>query len=120
MGNLKLGLINGRHPLPVERYLIDTPEVPFDQAHIIADDAVRNLCNEINPEPYVTYVDLYITGLTRAALAAVGAFIGRGVGCNIYEYNTQSQQYETVMTFSPDQEAPWRGNNIFTITNNRR
>ena len=106
---MKIGLIRGRHPLPVERYLIEQETVPFDQAHIIARDAMKKLAEEHRGD-----IDLYITGLTRATLGAIAGWMAtknRTVTCDyldpipkpevlrIWEWNAQTGEYESVVAF---------------------
>ena len=106
---MKVGLIRGRHPLPVERYLIEQETVPFDQAHILAHDAMQALAQEHRGD-----IDLYITGLTRATLGAIAGWMAaknRVTTCEytddipwtevlrIWEYNSQTGEYESVISY---------------------
>jgi hypothetical protein len=106
---MKIGLIRGRHPLPVERYLIEQETVPFNQAHTMARDAMMKLAQEHRGD-----IDLYITGLTRATLGAIAGWMkakNRTVTCDyldpipetetlrIWEWNAQTGEYETVIAF---------------------
>jgi len=106
---LKIGLIRGRHALPVDQYLIEQETVSFDQAHILARDAMMKLAEEHRGD-----IDLYITGLTRATLGAIAGWMAtknRTVTCDyldsvpeeevlrIWEWNAQAGEYETVIAF---------------------
>jgi hypothetical protein len=106
---MKIGLIRGRHPLPVGRYLIEQETVPFDQVHIMARDAMKKLAEEHTGD-----VDLYITGLTRATLGAIAGWMEakcRTEYCDynapipkpevlrIWEWNAVANDYETVVAF---------------------
>ena len=106
---MKIGLIRGRHPLPVEKYLIEQETVPFDQAHTMARDAMMKLAQEHRGD-----IDLYITGLTRATLGAIAGWMmakNRAEYCSyidpipetetlrIWEWNAQTGEYETVIAF---------------------
>jgi len=106
---MKIGLIRGRHPLPVEKCLIEQAEVPFDQAHRMAYDAMQKLLSE-----HAGDVDLYITGLKRATLGAVAGWINHydriepaeyssaapeSRTLRIWEYNAVTGQYESVIAF---------------------
>ncbi|MBU7316122.1 hypothetical protein [Paenibacillus oleatilyticus] len=105
---MKIGLIRGRHPLPVESYLIDQDTVEFDQAHRIAYDAMTSLLKNIEKR---TVIQLYITGLTRCTLGAIAAFNEEAKknegfrygndGCilEIWEFNSQIGEYKTVIKF---------------------
>jgi len=107
---MKIGLIRGRHPLPVDRYLIEQETVfSFDQAHIVARDAMKKLAEEHTGD-----VDLFITGLTRATLGAIAGWMEakcRTEYCDynapipkpevlrIWEWNVVTNDYETVVAF---------------------
>ena len=106
---MKIGLIKGRHPLPVDKYLLDN--ATFETAHTIAFDAMHELAKSHNGD-----IDLYLTGLTRAALGAIEGWRKaktRIIECysedytktverinselpdlNVYEFNAASGQYE--------------------------
>ncbi|WP_010498343.1 hypothetical protein [Paenibacillus elgii] len=105
---MKIGLIKGRHPLPVESYLIEDETVEFDQAHQIAYKAMLSFLGQTEKDEVI---QLYITGLTRCSLGAIAAFQNIAGDCNvgsnhtsnrvleIWEYNSQTSQYETVVQF---------------------
>ncbi|WP_088834379.1 hypothetical protein [Paenibacillus tyrfis] len=105
----KVGLVKGRHPLPVEQYLIEQETVEFSQAHRLAYDAMLKL---IDSTEHDAVIQLYITGLTRCTLGAIAAFQKRAGDCTvggdetslrvmeIWEYNTQTGEYETAVAFA--------------------
>ncbi|WP_163855858.1 hypothetical protein [Paenibacillus elgii] len=105
---VKVGLIKGRHPLPVESYLIEQETVEFDQAHRLAYDAMLSFIDSTERN---TVIKLYITGLTRCTLGAVAAFQKCAGSCTvsgdntsyrvleIHEYNAVTGEYESVVEF---------------------
>ena len=103
---LKIGLIRGRHQMPVDRYLIDTPEVDFAMAYVIAYCEAEELCKELGLKAWESQVDLFITGLTRATLGAIGGFLSRGVDVKVWEYNAQTGEYESVIAYVASPECP--------------
>ncbi|MFW5438945.1 hypothetical protein, partial [Paenibacillus apiarius] len=106
---MKVGLIKGRHPLPVGKYLLESAE--FETAYTSAFEAMNELAKSHNGD-----IDLYLTGLTRAALGAIEGWREantRIIKCfsedytktvemvnselpdlNVYEFNAASGQYE--------------------------
>jgi hypothetical protein len=106
---MKIGLIAGRHPLPVEKYLISESTVDFSQAHIIAAEAMKKL---VASTPNDATIQLYATGLSRALLGAINGFlmyqqdatvVGGEVSkrtLEIWEYNAETKKYESVISYS--------------------
>ncbi|WP_088832750.1 hypothetical protein [Paenibacillus tyrfis] len=106
---IKVGLIKGRHPLPVEQYLIEQDTIEFNQAHHLSYDAMLKL---IDSTEHNTVIQLYITGMTRCTLGAVAAFQKRAGSCTVsgdhtsyrvlelWEYNVQTGEYETAVAFA--------------------
>lgn len=104
---IKLGTIQGRHPMPVEQYLING-DVDFEKAHEIAYNAMTEFLKS-TPKDYA--IRLYITGLTRVTLACVSAFINfqgdfdvlhdrtSNRQLEIWEYNAQTCSYESVLSY---------------------
>ena len=97
---MKLGLVAGRHPLPVDRYLLagegEVDASPAASPALVAaiQAAVAALPNTSGGEFWGRGpVDLYLTGLTRAALLAVDALRGAGRHVSIWEYDAQTGGY---------------------------
>ena len=108
---INVGLIKGRHPMPVDSYLINESNVPFADAHRMAYDAMTQI---VMAEP--EEVNLYITGLTRATLGAIAAWQNyysptRYIPCGytdplpnprtlrIWEWNAETGEYESVISY---------------------
>lgn len=97
-----VGLIQGRHALPVTEYLLTGPEVPFERAHVLAYQAAHAYCLRhglVRRDPGT--VDLYATGLTRALLGALAGFYDYGVAVQVVEYNATTGSYESVVAIGP-------------------
>ena len=68
----EVGLIKGRHDLPVQKYLINEPSVKFSDAHVIAEREMRDFVLSTSNSAVIR---LYITGLSRALLGAINGFL---------------------------------------------
>jgi hypothetical protein len=88
---VKIGLIKGRHEMPVTRYLIDEEVVPFDQAHTLAYDAMQLFLKSTEKEDVI---QLYITGLTRCTVGAIGAFQNYAGDCIVGSDRTSKRILE--------------------------
>ena len=98
---VRIGLLKAqqeRQPAPVERFLINDDVVPFDRAHLLTSEAMKELVKEVGPD---TDICLYIVGFTRAVLGAVAGFMSSGsrATLRIYEYNDAVSKYETRISF---------------------
>lgn len=88
--NLRVGTIRGRHPLPVDCYLLDGAE-PGQAAY----DAAATAALELNAEmPDVDHVDLYFTGLTEATFGAADAFAFARVPVTLWRWDVASETYQ--------------------------
>lgn len=83
---IKVGLIKGRHELPVGNYIFDGEIDPmdFDNLGQIAEEWVKNHTKRLDT------VVLYVTGLTAATLAVVNACdtYGRRLVCMHFDRET--------------------------------
>jgi len=88
--NKKIGLIKGRHPLPVDEYILQGEVTDFSpeavQAGVI--EGISSLNLKIGQE-----IDLYITGLTIVSLFAVDHLRRMGITVNVYGYNPSTGEY---------------------------
>lgn len=90
---LKIGTIEGRHPLPVDDYFITEVENMFDFEEI--DKKIENKWKEIrlkypnNP----IYVELYCTGLTYVTIATIEFLISINISYSTYHYDNQTNEY---------------------------
>lgn len=95
---MKVGLIAGRHPLPVERYLLDAPVDASPAAVSALQDAIIAAVEAL---PAGGHVDLYLTGLTRAAILAVAALQDHELTATLYEFDQATGQYVATMEVTP-------------------
>ena len=111
----EVGLIKGRHDLPVQKYLINEPSVKFSDAHFIAERAMRDFILSTSNSAVIR---LYITGLSRALLGAINGFLNSqqdittGGGAvskrtlEIWEYNQETETYESRISYKHYSELP--------------
>ena len=90
MTDIKVGLIKGRHNLPVEEYIFDKIEnvLDFEALRRRATQWVEDHCEIGRP------VTLYVTGLTAATVAVVEACARQGVNITLMHYNASTGEYE--------------------------
>ena len=102
MNNLNLGLIKGRHPLPVDAYVIESEVKDFTQKALeplVREGLTRN---GLEPQEYIEgwgfsanslTVNLYLTGLTIVSLIAVRTLNNWGYNVLVYGFNPNTQEY---------------------------
>lgn len=92
MSGVRVGLIEGRHPLPVEQYLL-SPDPTAQQGYHggvywAAYQAGRELAKTVET------IHLYLTGLTTAAIGAVVGMKADGVAnVVLFSYDSASGKY---------------------------
>lgn len=90
-----LGLIEGRHPMPVDGYLLPADMSDEHGFHQGAYDIARRAAYEIVVEH--GYFVLYLTGLTVSALGAVDGMREAGISAPVcYNFDRGSGQYERI------------------------
>jgi len=94
---LRLGLIKGRHNMPVHNYILNEVEDPTNIKKI-ADDVDASLSaifdfetSEVGVPPET--VDLYVTGLTVVLVEAIVWLIARGIQTTLWHYNRDTGEY---------------------------
>ena len=107
MKTIKLGLIKGRHEMPVDAYLLE--QTTFATAYNDAKQAIVNVATT-----GCDTIQLYATGLTRALLGVIAGFnelhntttvcdylatTPNSQRLEVYEYNNETQSYELTTTF---------------------
>lgn len=92
METIKLGLINGRHPLPVDAYILEEVANPMDMAaiHVAVYQSLDNLLKGVSSN---TVVELYVTGLTSVSIEAIQYFIQNGIEYVSMHYNRETGGY---------------------------
>lgn len=109
--NIKLGLCEGRHSIPeVNEYIFPADVNPLDvtglQSAAVerlkavfpeATVSVTNLPNQADYTDIPVYVrgklDLYVTGLSVALIAALNACRELGISVTLYHYDRDGGQY---------------------------
>jgi hypothetical protein len=82
---MKIGTVAGRHPLPVDMYLLEEA-TPGQSAYDAAYEAARMIG--------LDEVDLYYTGLTEITIGAIDGLDSVGVKVRLMRYNASSGEYE--------------------------
>ena len=91
---MRIGLIEGRHEMPVERYLLPANVADLVGFHGGLYEAAYNAGLETNPGP----VTLYITGLTVAAIGAVDGLRDAGCEITLANFDRESGDYIEIPT----------------------
>lgn len=106
---IKLGLIRGRHDMPVDGYILESVEDPGDleginkavfkrMAEIFSPHmkegtvCLPNALEYVDVPAYVSgeELDLYITGLTSVAIAAMQFCYQNGITVHPYHYDRET------------------------------
>ena len=97
--NIKLGLIEGRHDLPVSDFIFQEGDItfPLEMGKLaqIADKrlsefgAVSSFEDRFNP----TSINLYVTGLTAATTAVIRVALVKGYLLTLYHFDRDSQTW---------------------------
>lgn len=95
----KVGTIRGRHPLPVERFLLDEQDLSFFED--LAEKTRQAVRRMWEGEGGMPFVNLYITGLTRVTLTAIEEFRQLGSWVEVYEWDKESQSYISTLSYTP-------------------
>ena len=71
MKNLKIGLVNGRHEMPVETYIFEEIENVLDFKNL--DEGVKNFIKTlpVKDNKLEINLDIYVTGLTSVTIALI-------------------------------------------------
>lgn len=107
MERIKMGTIKGRHPLPVDGYIIDAVENPSDIdgiQHAVRTKMCNIFDNHISTKCGICYksdigLDLYVTGLTSVTAEIIAECAVNGIPLTLYHYNTQNGGYVPQVIF---------------------
>lgn len=111
MESLNVGLIRGRHPLPVDEYIFDSVENVHDydtiRNHILdfldkrvgigqtsGQGANQNDSTDVQIFRGNRKLNVYVTGLTSVTAALVSACIRNGVELTLLHFDTESKAYK--------------------------
>lgn len=89
----QIGLIEGRHTMPVNGYLLPRI-VPADLGYPLAQKAMTRRLEEFPDE---TDFHVYLTGLTGATMGMISAFINahpEGKTLHIWEWHPDERDYQ--------------------------
>lgn len=99
MKNIKVGLVEGRHDLPVTDYLFQEGDItfPLDMKELaqIADKrlselgAVTSFEDRFNP----SQIDVFVTGLTAATTAVIRVALMKGYLLTLHHFDRDSQTW---------------------------
>ena len=89
MEEVKVGLVKGRHEMPVKGYLFKGEIDPMDFAGMYLRVAAYLACHIDVDQRLVVYV----TGLTAATAAVIKACAERGVPLTLMHYNRETGSY---------------------------
>jgi len=97
MKNLKLGLVKGRHELPVEKYIFENIENVLDFETLEKEAYTFLKENLIN---HGKSVIIYVTGLTSALIACLKALKQLKMECvSLMHYDASSENYKEQIYF---------------------
>lgn len=122
MKSISLGLINNRHNMPVDGYVLELVE-DVTNVDAIHDAVYESLWNKLGKHIYVSYshpinsddytdvltrlcdveLHLYVTGLTSAALAVAGFCAENGVPLVAYHYDRDTGAYIPQRVFDAEE-----------------
>ena len=99
MEQLTIGLVEGRHDLPVADFIYQEGDItfPLDMGHLarIADKrlselgAVSSFEDRFNP----SCIDVYVTGLTAATTAVIRVALVKGYLLTLHHFDRDSQTW---------------------------
>ena len=94
---ITLGLIKGRHPLPVKDYILEHECSDFSKSKLEPEIIERLISlgfkNCLKCEKCIATVNLYITGLTIVSLITVNLLNSWGYDVNVYGYDPINNKY---------------------------
>ncbi len=96
---IKLGLVAGRHPLPVDQYIV-SEELTSRLTQLLEEGNYDGITHLVHSQLKVLLdnegdvkVELYITGLTAVALAALSWCNANGVEVVAMNYDRETGKY---------------------------
>lgn len=96
MKEIKVGLVKGRHDLPVDEYIFEEIKDPSD-IEMIEKQAGAWLSSKFNPWTYYkdTTLVIYVTGLTVALVSVIKTMIlgGFSVNLDLMHYDKATDKY---------------------------
>ena len=108
---IKLGLVAGRHPLPVEDYIFQEGDITFPINPRKLGQLVANKFNDLGVEQQTGDFVVYVTGLTPATTAVIKACLTNGHLLTLKHFDRDSETWidDPILTdsmVSMDTELP--------------
>ncbi|WP_347284029.1 hypothetical protein [Lactobacillus taiwanensis] len=89
MKTIKLGLVKGRHEMPVDEYILEEVSDPTNYKAIHA--AVYNKLDQIVSQD--DFVSLYVTGLTIVSIECVQYFVEHSIEYQSMHFDVKTGTY---------------------------
>ena len=99
MREIEVGLIRGRHEMPVDKYIFENPIEDVHDYAGMACEVIDYIFNNVEKNE-LTKLNIYVTGLTAAALAVFHVCFdpnvrGWNIRLNAKHYDVESGCYRT-------------------------
>lgn len=96
MKNLKMGLVKGRHEMPVKMYVFNEIEnvLDFNKLENEAWNVLQIIFQVEEDDNEAKELHLYVTGLTAATVAVINAARSLEIGVVLYHYDTVGKSYK--------------------------
>jgi hypothetical protein len=92
----KMGLVMGRHQMPVGKYVFEEIKdvLDFNKLEAFALLALQNEFDVEGDDDADSELHLYVTGLTAATVAVINAARVLDIGVILYHYDRDSDEYK--------------------------
>lgn len=86
---LKLGLVKGRHEMPVDEYILEEVADPtdYEAIHVAVYQKLDQLVTQDN------FVSLFVTGLTIVSIECIQYFIEHGIEYQSMHFDLSTNSY---------------------------
>lgn len=90
---IQLGLVSGRHPLPVEDYIFQEGDITFPINPSQLGQLVVKKFNDLGVKPQTGDFVVYVTGLTPATTAVIRTCLTNGHLLTLKHYDRDSDSW---------------------------
>ena len=89
MKTIKLGLVKGRHEMPVDEYILEKVSDPtdYEAIHVAVYKKLDQLVSQDD------FVSLYVTGLTIVSIECIQYFIEHGIKYQSMHFDIKTGTY---------------------------
>lgn len=96
MKKISMGLVKGRHEMPVDRYVFDEIEdvLDFNKLESEAWNVLLITFEVDEDDNEAKELHLYVTGLTAATVAVINAARSLEIGVVLYHYDIVAKSYK--------------------------